>query len=100
MIGGNNIVLNQTIKYEEVLTVADIREQLDAFPNDRLVIELLDELLLRSKLEKGLREADEGRGLSPEEFNRQLNDWYKSHTTGIGSTDHQHHLNPSHALQR
>lgn len=61
-----------------MLTVADIRNKVNSFPDDRPIEELLDELVLLYKIEKGLKEADEGKGLSLEEFNKELDVWWKS----------------------
>jgi hypothetical protein len=52
-----------------MLTLADIRGNVNSFPDDKPVEELLDERVLQYKVEKGLQEADEGKGLSPNAFN-------------------------------
>jgi len=61
-----------------MLTVTDIREKVNAFPEDKPVEQLLDELLLLYKIKKGLQEAEEGKGLSLNEFNEELDAWWKS----------------------
>lgn len=61
-----------------MLTIADIRRKVNAFPEDKQVEELLDELVLLYKIKKGLQEAEEGKGLSLEECNKELDAWWKS----------------------
>lgn len=39
---------------------------------------MLDELVLLYKIKKGLQEAEEGKGLSLEECNKELDAWWKS----------------------
>ncbi|RYZ55649.1 MAG: hypothetical protein EOO14_13000 [Chitinophagaceae bacterium] len=61
-----------------MLTLADIRDKVNSFPDDKPVEELLDELVFLYKVEKGLQEAAEGKGLSLEAFNRELDLWRQS----------------------
>lgn len=61
-----------------MLTIADIRNKVNAFPDDKPVEELIDELVLLYKIEKGLQEAEEGKGLTLNEFNEKLDAWWKS----------------------
>lgn len=61
-----------------MLTLADIRDKVNSFPDDKPVEALLDELVLLYKVEKGLQEAAEGKGLSLEAFNRELDLWWQS----------------------
>jgi hypothetical protein len=61
-----------------MLTVADIRSKVNAFPEDKPVKELLDELALLYKIEIGLQEAEAGKGISLDAFNKELEAWWKS----------------------
>ena len=61
-----------------MLTIAEIRNKVNDFPDNRPVEELLDELVLLYKIEKGLQEAESGKGLSLNEFNNKLDAWWKS----------------------
>ena len=61
-----------------MLTIAEIRNKVNDFPDDRPVEELLDELVLLYKIERGLQEANEGKGLSLDAFNKKLDAWWKS----------------------
>lgn len=61
-----------------MLTIAEIRNKVNGFPDDRPVEELLDELVLLYKIEKGRLEAENGQGLTLDEFNQKLDEWWKS----------------------
>ncbi len=61
-----------------MLTVADIRAKVNAFPEDKPVEDLLDELVILYKIEKGVKEADEGKGISLDNFNKEMEAWWKS----------------------
>ena len=61
-----------------MLTIADIRDKVNQFPEDKPVEELLDELVLLYKIEKGLKEAEEGKGISLEDFEKEMSLWWKS----------------------
>lgn len=61
-----------------MLTVADVRDKVNAFPEDKPVEELLDELVLLYKIQKGMQEAEGGKGLSLDEFDKELETWWKS----------------------
>ncbi len=61
-----------------MLTVTDIRAKVNAFPEDKPVEELLDELVLLYKIEKGLKEATEGKGIPLNDFNKEMELWWKS----------------------
>lgn len=61
-----------------MLTVADIKEKINQFPDNKPVEELLDELVLLYKVEKGLKDVEEGKTISSEEFEKEMNLWWKS----------------------
>lgn len=61
-----------------MLTVAEIKRKIIDFPNDRPVEELIDEIILMYKVQKGLQEADEGKGISWDEFRKEMDLWWKS----------------------
>ena len=61
-----------------MLTVTDVRDKVNAFPVDKPVEELLNELVLLYKIKRGLQEADEGKGLSLDEYNKEMETWWKS----------------------
>lgn len=61
-----------------MLTVANIKEKINQFPDNKPVEELLDELVLLYKVEKGLKDVEEGKTISSEEFEKEMNLWWKS----------------------
>lgn len=61
-----------------MLTISDIKEKVAQFPDDKSIEELLDELVLLYKVEKGLKDLEEGRTISTEEFEKQMDLWWKS----------------------
>lgn len=60
-----------------MLAIADIRAKVNAFPEDKPAEELLDELVLFYKVERGLKEAAEGKGTPLNDFNKELALWWK-----------------------
>lgn len=60
-----------------MLTVADIRNKVNQFPEDKPVEELIDELVLLYKVEKGLKDVEEGRVISFEELEKEIQLWWK-----------------------
>ncbi len=60
-----------------MLTIADIRNAANAFPENGTAEELINKLLCLYKTEKGLQEAEERKGLSLDDFNKQLDAWWQ-----------------------
>ena len=60
-----------------MLTIETIRSKVDNFPEDRPVEELLDELVLLYKIEKGLQAVKEGNTFTLEEAEKEINQWWK-----------------------
>lgn len=60
-----------------MLTVAYIRNKVNQFPEDKPVEELIDELVLLYKVEKGLKDVEEGRVISFEELEKEIQLWWK-----------------------
>ncbi len=61
-----------------MLTIVDVRNKVNAFPEDEPVEELLNELMLLYKIQRGLQEAEDGEGLSLDEYNKEMQGWWKS----------------------
>jgi hypothetical protein len=59
-------------------TLEKIRKKVNEFPDDRPVDELMDELVLLYKIEKGLQEAENGDGIGWDEFKKEMELWWKS----------------------
>lgn len=56
-----------------MLTIEDIRSKVNSFPAD----ELLDELVVLYKIEKGLQVVKDGRVLTLEEAEEEMEQWWK-----------------------
>lgn len=61
-----------------MLTIEAIRSKVNDFPADRPVEELLDELVLLYKIEKGLQAVKDGSVLTLEEAEKEMEQWWKS----------------------
>lgn len=61
-----------------MLTVADIRNKVNEFPEDKPVEELLDELVLLYKVEKGMKDVQMGKVISLTDFEKEMQLWWKS----------------------
>ncbi len=61
-----------------MLTIEVIRKKVNEFPADRPVEDLLDELVLLYKIEKGITEADNGEGRDWKDFEKEMELWWKS----------------------
>ena len=61
-----------------MLTIADIRNKVNEFPEDKTVEELLDELVLLYKVERGLKDLEEGKTISASDLEREMELWWKS----------------------
>jgi len=60
-----------------MLTIEDTRSKVNSFPADRPVEELLDELVVLYKIEKGLQAVKDGRVLTLEEAEEEMEQWWK-----------------------
>ncbi len=61
-----------------MLTIEDIRKKANEFPEDKPVEELLDQLLLLYKVEKGLKDVENGDLTDWEDFKKEMETWSKS----------------------
>ncbi len=61
-----------------MLTIETIRTKVNSFPADRPVEELLDELVVLYKIEKGLEAVQNGDVLSLADAEKELELWWKS----------------------
>lgn len=61
-----------------MLTIEDIRKKAIAFPDDKPVEELIDEIVLMYKVQQGLKEAAEGKAIPFEDFKSEMELWWKS----------------------
>ena len=69
--------LKCSFKVKTMLTVADIRNKVNTFPENKSVEELFNELLLLYKIEKGIKEADENKGIPLSQYEKEIEQWWK-----------------------
>jgi len=60
-----------------MLTIEAIRDKVNNFPANRPVEELLDELVVLYKIEKGLQAVAEGNTMTLEEAQKEMELWWK-----------------------
>ncbi len=61
-----------------MITVKTIREKVAQYPDDGQAELLLEELIILYKIEKGIQEADEGRGITIDELENDMKAWWQS----------------------
>jgi predicted transcriptional regulator len=52
-------------------------KMIEEFPEDITVSDIMAELYFRQNVDEGLKELDEGKGISHEEAKKRLNRWLK-----------------------
>jgi hypothetical protein len=60
-----------------MLTIETIRDKVNSFPANRPAEELLDELVLLYKIEKGLQAVKEGAVFTLDEAEKEMELWWK-----------------------
>ena len=60
-----------------MLTKKQVLETIDALPEDKFknIENVIEEIILLDKVEKGLKEVKEGNTLSEEEANKEMDKW-------------------------
>ena len=60
-----------------MLTVQKIKQKVGDFPNDKPVEELIDEIILMYKVQKGLEDIKNGNATDWEDFKKEMDQWLK-----------------------
>ena len=60
-----------------MLTKVKLQEQLDQLPEEFSIDELVERLILIEKVERGIKDVDEGRVISHEEMQKRVETWFK-----------------------
>ncbi len=60
-----------------MLTKAKVVKQLEKLPEEFTLDELVDRLILIQKIEKGLKDSEEGKVISEEELDSEIEKWFK-----------------------
>jgi len=59
-------------------TKQDVLEMIERMPDDASLQDIMYELYVRERIERGLREANEGKTVSHEEVKQSLSKWRQS----------------------
>jgi len=60
-----------------MLTKEKIHYTIDSLPDNLTIDQVIDQMILLDKIERGIKDADEGRIYSTEEVKENLNKWLK-----------------------
>lgn len=60
-----------------MLTKARLKEQLDKFPDEFSIDELVEKLILIEKIETGLRQSESGEIISEIEMENEIEKWFE-----------------------
>jgi hypothetical protein len=58
-----------------MITVADIKKKVVAFPDNKPVEELIDEIILLYKVQRGVEDIKKGNTMTMEEFEKEIAQW-------------------------
>ena len=60
-----------------MITKAKLKEQIESFPEQFSIDDLIERLILVEKIENGKNQSDDGKVLSEKQFDKELNKWFK-----------------------
>ncbi|MBA4300158.1 hypothetical protein SAMN03080617_02674 [Algoriphagus alkaliphilus] len=60
-----------------MLTKSLVTKQLEKLPNEFTLDDLVEQLILVQKIEKGLKDSDENKVISEEELDTEIEKWFK-----------------------
>lgn len=60
-----------------MLTKTIVKKQLEKLPEEFSLDELVEQLILIQKVEKGLMDSNEGRIISEEELEKEIDRWFE-----------------------
>lgn len=60
-----------------MLTKTLVKKQLEKLPEEFSLDDLIEHLILVQKLESGLKDSDEGKVISEEELDQEVNKWFE-----------------------
>jgi hypothetical protein len=60
-----------------MLTKSLVTKQLEKLPNEFTLDDLVEQLILVQKIEKGLKDSDENKVISEEELDNEIEKWFK-----------------------
>ena len=60
-----------------MLTKTDVIKTINRFPDNFSIDELVDEMILLDKIERGMQDADNGRVIPESELDKRIEEWSK-----------------------
>jgi hypothetical protein len=60
-----------------MISKAKLKEQIESFPEQFSIDDLIERLILVEKIENGKIQSDSNKVLSEKEFDKELNKWFK-----------------------
>ena len=60
-----------------MLTISLVTKQLENLPEEFTLDDLVEQLILVQKIEKGLKDSDENKVISEEELDNKIEEWFK-----------------------
>jgi len=60
-----------------MLTKTNVIKTITRFPDNFSIDELVDEMILLDKIERGIQDADNGRVISENELDKRIEEWSK-----------------------
>jgi predicted transcriptional regulator len=60
-----------------MLTKTKLKEQIEKFPEEFSIDELIDRLILIEKIEEGIRQSESGEVISEAELDNEIKKWFE-----------------------
>ena len=60
-----------------MLTKSKLREQIETFPEEFLIDELVERLILVEKIDRGNKQSEKGEFISESELDNEIEKWFK-----------------------
>ena len=60
-----------------MITKTKLKEQIDSFPEQFSIDDLIERLILVEKIEKGKIQSEEGEVLSESDFDKEIDKWFE-----------------------
>ena len=60
-----------------MITKTRLKEQLEYLPEEFTIDELIDRLILIEKIERGIKQSDNGEEISEQELNKEISKWFE-----------------------
>jgi hypothetical protein len=60
-----------------MLTKTKLKEQIEGFPEEFSIDDLIDRLILIEKIEHGIKQSENGEVISDSEMDKEIKKWFK-----------------------